>query len=105
LSHPPGLMGHYWRMTMGDIEATGANIVQAVREMMRTFPQPAGAGAAPAGRPEESPALNQLTQEPTPTAIYQSVALLAATIRWAAHETGRDEQEILDELGRNYSDI
>lgn len=56
MSHPPGLMGHYWRMTMGDIEATGANIVQAVREMMRTFPQPAGAGAAPAGRPEESPA-------------------------------------------------
>ncbi len=36
-------------------------------------------------------------------AMYQSLALLAATIRWAAHETGRDEQEILDELGKNYS--
>lgn len=97
-------MGHNCRMTVGDIGATGANIIQAVREMMRTFPQSAGPGSSPAGPPEESPALNQLMQEPTQIAMYQSLALLTATIRWASHETGRDEQELLDELGRNYSD-
>jgi hypothetical protein len=34
--------------------------------------------------------------------MYQSLAILAATIRWAAHETSRTEEEILDELGKNY---
>jgi hypothetical protein len=88
---------------MGDVGATGSNIVQAVREMLNTFPDPAEAGRPSAGVPSESSTLNQLIQEPTALAMYQSLAMLAATIRWAAHETGRDEQEVLNELGKNYS--
>jgi hypothetical protein len=33
----------------------------------------------------------------------EGLALLAATIRWAAHETGRGEEELLDELAKNYA--
>jgi hypothetical protein len=40
-------------------------------------------------------------QEPSGIVQYQSLALLAATIRWASHETGRNEFEILDELAKN----
>jgi len=35
--------------------------------------------------------------------VYQLVALSAATIRWASHETGRTEHEILDELEQNFA--
>jgi hypothetical protein len=38
-----------------------------------------------------------------PAQIYQVVAIAAATIRWASHETGRSEYEILDELEKNYT--
>ena len=33
---------------------------------------------------------------------YQSLAMLTTIIRWAAHETGRTEEELVDELGKNY---
>ena len=39
---------------------------------------------------------------PTEEAQYQSLALLAATIRWASAETGRDELAVLEELAKNY---
>jgi len=87
-------------MTTGDIGETGASIVRAVRDLLSTFSRPAGS----TGTPAESPTLSQLITEPTSMAMYQSLALLAATIRWAARETGRDEQDILDELSKNYSD-
>jgi hypothetical protein len=87
-------------MTTGD---TGGEIVQAVRELLATFPLPAGTGEPPIGKPGTYPTLVQLTQEPTARVMYQSLAMIAATIRWAAHETGRDEQEVLDELGKKFS--
>jgi endo-1,4-beta-D-glucanase Y len=34
--------------------------------------------------------------------VYHLVALAAATIRWASHETGRSEAEIVAELAENY---
>jgi hypothetical protein len=36
-------------------------------------------------------------------ALYQAVALCAATIKWASHETGRSEETILQELASNYN--
>jgi hypothetical protein len=35
--------------------------------------------------------------------VYHLVALAAATIRWASHETGRSEAEIVAELAENYA--
>jgi hypothetical protein len=38
-----------------------------------------------------------------PTARYQSVALLSATVHWLSEETGKSEDEILDELESDFS--
>lgn len=46
--------------------------------------------------------LAAFVKDATPPEIYQVVALAAATIRWASHETGRSEEEIVDELAKNY---
>jgi hypothetical protein len=78
----------------------GSVVLQAVRELLATFPMP-GAEPSP-GPPSEGSYLGQVIQESSPATMYQSLAILAATIRWAAHETSRTEEEILDELGKNY---
>jgi hypothetical protein len=41
-------------------------------------------------------------QTPSAMTQYQCLAMLAATIRWVAHETSLTEDEFLDELGKNY---
>ena len=81
------------------VNAAGDTIIQAVRELLGTF-QTNSTGIQ---SPVEMPTVTQLTQAPTAMAQYQSLALLAATIRWAAHETGRGEEELLDELAKNYA--
>jgi hypothetical protein len=34
--------------------------------------------------------------------VYQVVAIAAATIRWASHDTGRPDSQIVDELAKNF---
>jgi hypothetical protein len=38
-----------------------------------------------------------------PTARYQAVALLSATVHWLSEETGKSDDEILDELDSGFS--
>jgi hypothetical protein len=86
-----------------DANQAGRDVIQAVRELSITFPMPDGTAEPSIGKPGTYPTLVRLTQEPTEKAMYQALALLASTIRWAAHEMGRDEQQIIDELGKNFS--
>jgi len=79
---------------------TGNLVLQAVRELLTAFPMP---GTGDPSKPPEGSALSQLMQEPTAMTQYQSLAMLAAIIRWAAHETARTEEELVDELSKNYS--
>jgi hypothetical protein len=70
------------------IQAAGNAVVEAVRELLaNNFPR-----------------VTELTSTPTPMSQYAAVALIAATIRWASHETGRSETEILNELAANYAE-
>jgi hypothetical protein len=90
------------------IEA-GLRIIDAVREMLqKTVP---GAPISPNAAPEEPDAstkepsaLQDVLHDPSAIRQYQLLALLAATIRWMSHETGREESIILEELAHNYRD-
>jgi hypothetical protein len=44
----------------------------------------------------------ELAQAAPGMSLYIALTLAAATIRWASHETGRSETEILDEIAANY---
>jgi hypothetical protein len=71
---------------MTDPQAAGSAVVEAVRELLAN----------------NLARVTELTSAPTPISQYTAVALVAATIRWASHETGRSENEILSELAANY---
>ena len=76
---------------------SGRQAIAAIRSTLATF------GAEPGGiDPDEGVDLAAFVRDATPLQVYQLVAIAAATIRWAAHETGRSEREILDELAENY---
>ena len=49
--------------------------------------------------------LQKLQEGPTLCMDYLMLAFSAVTIRWAAHETGRDEKELLDEIEKSFSAI
>jgi hypothetical protein len=79
----------------------GLKVIDAVRELMSTFgPDSVVNRPDPGQRPPSS--LTEVTSAPTRATQYQSLAMLAATIRLLSHETGRDESTILDELAKNY---
>jgi hypothetical protein len=81
---------------------TGLKVIQAVRELVTSFTGP-DADAAPAlGEDGNLPTLGELTQNPNGFAQYQSIAMLAATVRWFSAESGRSEAEILEGLASNY---
>jgi len=68
------------------VQAAGETVVEAVRALLaNNFER-----------------VTELTSSPTPMSQYTAIALIAATIRWASHETGRSEDEILSELAANY---
>ena len=72
---------------MTDPSTTGNAVIEAVRELLAN----------------NLARVTELTASPTPLFQYTAVALVAATIRWASHETGRSEDEILNELASNYN--
>ena len=47
-------------------------------------------------------ALQTIQEDPPPYAIYVMIAFVAATVHLAAHETGREVAEIVDELARSF---
>jgi hypothetical protein len=73
-------------MSDNSVNAHGHEIVAAIRELLAGNAEPVAA----------------LTSSPDPMVQYTSIALTAATIRWTSHETGRSEEEILDELAASY---
>lgn len=91
-------------MTLNPAADAGKVVLQAVRELLTAFPKPGAPVQAPDGPLGPSlPTLSQVMQAPTGMTQYQSLAMLAATIRWVAHETSLTEEAVLDELGKNYS--
>jgi hypothetical protein len=80
--------------------AVRQDVVEGVRALLETFGSNVDGpelGRAP-GR--LLPSIEKLRAGPPDFTIYTMLAFTAATIRWASHETGRDEVEILEELGR-----
>ena len=69
-----------------DARAAGMTVVESVRELLAN----------------NLARVTELTSSPTPMSQYTAIALVAATVRWASHETGRSEDEILNELATNY---
>jgi hypothetical protein len=83
-------------------DATALKVVEAVRELLLTF-RVADSVIGPSNSSGETPSstVKELLESPTGSAQYSSLSLLAATIRWASSETGRDELEILEELAKS----
>ncbi len=82
--------------------AVRRDVIEGVRALLDKFgakdnePEP---GSSP-GRLTES--LRKLQDGPPQYTTYLMIAFASATIRWAAHETGRGELEILDELANGF---
>ena len=77
--------------------------MEAVRELLATFPNPENTSVTNDAVVPEHEILSDLMANPTGLSQYISVALIAATIRWASHETGQPEETILSELASNYT--
>jgi hypothetical protein len=79
-------------------------MVECVRVLMDTFPLDLEDRIS--GSPKRLEASLQKLQEGPPLYMdYLMLAFSAVTIRWAAHETGRDEKELLDEIEKSFSAI
>jgi hypothetical protein len=77
-------------------------MVQCVRVLMDAFPLDLADRAS--GSPKQLEASLKKLQEGPPLFMdYLMLAFSAVTVRWAAHETGRNEKEILDEIARAFS--
>ena len=82
-----------------------AKLVEAVRLLLAAYEgeQPSdGSGIDLRSHQQFSESLAEL--QAMPGSLYQAVAVAAATIRWASHETDRTEAEILAELARNFTE-
>jgi hypothetical protein len=81
----------------------GRHLVAAVNALlaMTAGEQPSdGSGLDEASGREFQQALADL--QASTAGLYTAVAATAATIRWASHETGRSESELLDEVAKNF---
>jgi hypothetical protein len=77
-------------------------IVECVRILIDTFP--VGQDVPRTGSLKQLEAsLKKLQEGPALHMDYLMLSFAALTIQWAAHETGRDEIEILDELVKTFS--
>lgn len=87
---------------MAEPADTGLKVIEAVRELVTSCTGPGTDTAPPPGEHGSLPTLSELTQNPNGVAQYQSIAMLAATVRWFSAETRRSEAEILEGLASNY---
>lgn len=82
--------------------AVRQDVVEGVRALLDTFgggedgPEP---GRAP-GRLTSS--IEKIQAGPPEYSVYMMLAFCAATIRWASHETSRDEVAILNEISHGF---
>jgi hypothetical protein len=82
--------------------AVRRDVVEGVRALLDTF-GPNDDDFEPgrsSGRLASS--LQKLQERPSQYTTYLMIAFASVTIRWAAHETGRGEIEILDELATGF---
>jgi hypothetical protein len=87
-----------------DQMAVRRNVVEGVRALLDTF----GIGSdenqfvtgLSSGRLQE--ALQKIQEDPRPYSTYVMIAIASGAIRLAAHETGREETEMVDELARSF---
>jgi hypothetical protein len=76
------------------------DVVEGVRALLDTFGG-GDDGPEPGRAPGRLPSSIQKLQA-DPRAVYMMLAFSAATIRWASHETSRDEVEILNEISHGF---
>ena len=84
----------------------GTKVITAVREILTSISMP-GEGRGPTstttpGNVKAFATVGELTQNPDGMTQYQSLALLAAIVRWFSRESGRSEEEILEGMAANY---
>jgi len=99
-----------WRAGVFDqlrlTEESRTKVIQAVRELLSEFPMgrenPGQEDTSGPGDERTQPVTTDLIQNPNGLAQYQSLAMLAALIRWFSRESGRTEAELLDELAASY---
>jgi hypothetical protein len=84
----------------------GTKVIKAVKELLTSFPTPGNEAGRQEGAPSSDrstlSAITEMMQSPNDMVQYQSLAMLAATVRWFGRETGRSEDEILEGLAANY---
>jgi hypothetical protein len=76
-------------------------IVDCVRQLIETFPMDGSDGSIAAPKQLEA-SLKKLQEGPPLYMDYLMLTFGAAAIRWAAHETGRNELEMLDEIAKSF---
>jgi hypothetical protein len=81
----------------GAARESGRRAIAAIRNGLAAF-RPDGPDAAAA---EE---LLTFVKDASSSDVYHLVAIAGVTIRWASHETGRSEADIVNELAKNYGD-
>jgi len=99
-----------WRAGVFDqlrlTEESRTKVIQAVRELLSEFPMgrenPGQEDTSGPSDERTQPVTTDLIQNPNGLAQYQSLAMLAALIRWFSRESGRTEAELLDELAASY---
>ena len=75
-------------------------IVQGIRDLLDAFNVKGPVPIISPGRLQDS--LERLQDGPRLGTDYLMLAFASVTIRWAAHETGRGEIEILEEVARGF---
>jgi hypothetical protein len=80
-------------------------MVECIRVLMDTFPLDIEESGMRVSPKQLEASLHKLQEGPPLYMDYLMLAFSAVTIRWAAHETGRDEKEMLDEIAKAFSGI
>jgi hypothetical protein len=82
--------------------AVRRDVVEGVRALIETFGGDENLAALEGSSSRLQDSLRKIQENPQPYATYIVIAFAAVTIRWAAHEFGRTELEIVDELARSF---
>jgi hypothetical protein len=78
------------------------HVVEGVRALLDTFGSDDGEPKSDQSADQLVASLQNLQEDPPKSTTYLMIAFASATIRWAAHETGRSETDILNELASGF---